>query len=235
MATYSIQISNNSAKAQTFLLFNSLPDISNSPPSVYSNVYATGRPVQPDGEIQTFSVTMNAFAICGYQEINQNTIVSANDNTPMELDGTAPNVANVVVVDGGPGFGPSGSGAQASDFDIKVPAFDQVLYPDVYVGCGLLGAQQTDAVKTVTPGVKAVATWQADPNVTYVVQPVISFYVATGNYKEGQAVNLTEIGAKVKIDFTNQGEKRYASLEMDSNGTYTTPKFSAQPPPKELI
>jgi hypothetical protein len=43
-------------------------------------------------------------------------------------------------------------------------------------------------------------------------------------------VNLTEIGAKVLIDFTKQGNKVHASVTMGSDGTYSQPTYSAQPP-----
>ncbi|KAJ9646978.1 hypothetical protein H2199_001964 [Coniosporium tulheliwenetii] len=237
MTTYYIYVANNSAKVQTFFLFNELPGM-DGVTKAYSNVYAAGRPRQPDGSIQQFAVTTDAFAVCGYQQINKNVVISGTDNTPMNLDGTDPDEANIVVVDGGPGFVASTGGAQSGSFNITVKPYDEGTYPDVWCGYGKLGAigdfgpAADDPNRSIrsTPGVKVVACWQADPSATYIVTPVVKFYIATGTFTKGETVTLTEIGDKVEIDFTDKGNKVYASLEMKSDGTYSTPTFSPTPP-----
>ena len=81
-----------------------------------------------------------------------------------------------------------------------------------------------------TKGVKVVACWQAKPNTTYIVEPVVKFYIATGAYQDGETVNLTEIGAKKLIDFTNQGDKTCASFDQLTDDSYTDVQYSYFPP-----
>lgn len=136
MTTYYIYVANNSAKVQTFFLFNELPGM-DGVTKAYSNVYAAGRPRQPDGSIQQFAVTTDAFAVCGYQQINKNVVISGTDNTPMNLDGTDPDEANIVVVDGGPGFVASTGGAQSGSFNITVKPYDEGTYRKLYLSKSL--------------------------------------------------------------------------------------------------
>ncbi|KAH8799392.1 hypothetical protein F5884DRAFT_758419 [Xylogone sp. PMI_703] len=237
MTTYYIDVINNSAKVQKYFLFVELPTV-DGVTEPYSNVFAAGRPRQPDGSVQHFAITTDAYAVCGYQQINKNVIISGEDNTPMHLDGTDPNLAEIVVIDGGPGFVTSQAGADPGTFKIHVQPFDQGTYPDVWCGYGKMGAlgdihsspQAVSSGLTAVPGVKVAACWQADPDTDYIVRPVVKFYIATGSFTSGEAVILTEIGAKVAIDFTNEGKKVYASVSQNSDGTYNPPTFSPTPP-----
>jgi hypothetical protein len=135
MTTYNIYITNNSYGIQTYFLFCELPTIENLPSdkTPYSNVYASGRPRQNDGSIQQFSVTSDAFACCGYSQIKKNVIIAGSDNTPVSLDGTDVNTANMVVIDGGPGFVTTTTGADAGSFDINVGPYDKSTWSMIYI------------------------------------------------------------------------------------------------------
>ena len=68
-------------------------------------------------------------------------MVCGGDNTPMRLDGTAPDVANMVVIDGGPGFVKSTGGARAGTFNIEV----QPYFANKYRKCFGLESSQNSA------------------------------------------------------------------------------------------
>lgn len=128
MSNYHIYVTNKSANTQIFFLFNELPNSEGISTKAYSNVYASGRPAQPDGTVTQFSVTTDAYACCGVTLLNKDVLVSETDNTNVNLDGTSPNVANMVVIGGGPGFVKSTGGAPAGSFEINVSSYDEIQY-----------------------------------------------------------------------------------------------------------
>ena len=130
MTTYTINVTNNSSTPQSYLLFIELPQITAAGPmSPFSNVYAIAPETQNDGSLTTFAFTTTAFACCGTQDIGPNVVVNTRDNTQMTLaGGSGQNVANMVIVNGGPGFTTSTSGASAGSFNITVPPYDPIRF-----------------------------------------------------------------------------------------------------------
>jgi hypothetical protein len=112
------------------------------------------------------------------------------------------------------------------------------LVADVWCGYGKMGALGDISASTsnailpfrATPGVKVAACWQAAPSTTYTVTPVVKFYIATGSFTAGEAVHIKAIGAKQTIDFTEEGNKTYASFSMNADGTYTDVHYSPTAP-----
>jgi hypothetical protein len=94
------------------------------------------------------------------------------------------------------------------------------------------GAPSSRVVGDNTPGVKVVTCWHSDPLATYILTPIVKFWIATGGYSEGQSVLVSEIGNKVPLDFTTQGENVFATTTHNSDGTYSPPQFSPTPPTK---
>ncbi|KAJ5737748.1 uncharacterized protein N7483_002873 [Penicillium malachiteum] len=215
MSTYSIYVTNNSWKVQTYYVFCALPEVSgaSSTSNPYSNVFAAGRPVNNDGSVQQFTITDDSFAI--------------HSNVSMSLDGDSNiEVAPITVLNGGPMFGTCTAGSPAGSFEITVGAYDAVQYPDVWCGFGKTSAGDSDA--DTTPGVSVAACWQADPKATFIVTPHVNFYIATGDFTKGQVVNVTEIGAKVEIDFTGRHD-RYAVVTHGTDGNFTV-QLQPNPP-----
>lgn len=70
-----------------------------------------------------------------------------------------------------------------------------------------------------------VATWGTKPSEDYEVAPVEKFYVSTGDYEEGNAVDVTQLGASVTIDFTGS-TYTVATTTLQDDGTYTTPTYT---------
>src|SRR3954447_21165568 len=126
MTTYNIYVTNSSFGPQAYLLFVDLPVVAGlTQGKPFSNVYAVAPTTQNDGSVTQFSFTTDAFACCGTKAIGKNVVIDTNDNVPMMLSGgkSDTDVANMTVVDGGPGFVASSSGSAAGSFEIVVPAY----------------------------------------------------------------------------------------------------------------
>ena len=75
-----------------------------------------------------------------------------------------------------------------------------------------------------------VASFPATPSQAYTLQPVIKFYVGTGSYLPGTAVNVTQIGSIGTIDFTKAlSGQTEATITHKEDGTYSDPTFSWPP------
>lgn len=77
--------------------------------------------------------------------------------------------------------------------------------------------------QTVVP----VASYPALPNQKYIVEPVVTYYVATGSYTPGTVVHLTDVGAYATIDFTQAtGGETIATITQNDSLTFDGPVFS---------
>lgn len=54
--------------------------------------------------------------------------------------------------------------------------------------------------------------------------------MATGDFEAGQVIDMKDVGSDVKIDFSSQGNKVYASVTQEGDGTFSSVKYSASPP-----
>jgi len=70
-----------------------------------------------------------------------------------------------------------------------------------------------------------VAVWGAEPTTDYEIAPVEEFFVSTGNYNEGDAVDYSMLGPMVTINFTGRVET-IATTTLQDDGTYTDPIYS---------
>lgn len=133
MSNYNIYVTNNNntGNAQTYYLICENPTITSSydiSPRPYSAIYIASVPIQGDGSTYTFSFGFDIFACCGYQQLQNGTIISTIDNTPMYMNGIQDNIANMIIANGGPGFAVSSVGPKAGTFEITVPDYDSTKY-----------------------------------------------------------------------------------------------------------
>ncbi|KAF8461844.1 hypothetical protein BDZ91DRAFT_797610 [Kalaharituber pfeilii] len=207
MSTYTIRVYNQSAEWKEFLLFNAPPKVSQTPDKAYSNVWIKSKMTpNPNGMVQ-FSITTDHFAVCG------TTTVKLKDGVEVETSHFY-DVSKTVVLDL---FPPPSDTTHANSFGIKVGGYNPEEYRNIWCGYG-----KHDAGNNVVP----VAVWSAEPSTTYLITPIVRYYIGTGSHKQGTTVNVTELGQYATIDFTKvQKGQTVAEVTLKNDGTYTTPTF----------
>jgi len=66
-----------------------------------------------------------------------------------------------------------------------------------------------------------------DATKEYDITPVVTYYIATGDYEAGQVVDITSYGPAQAIDFTSAPPGfTVATIIHNPDGTYTLPVFS---------
>lgn len=98
-------------------------------------------------------------------------------------------------------------------------------YSSALVFCGL-GRQNP---KSEDEDIIPVAVWPADPNELYEVIPREIFYIATGDFRVGEIVNVRTIGKIAKIDFSSGAGvgKDTAIIDFTRTHEFTPAKFKA--------
>ncbi|RPB18617.1 hypothetical protein L211DRAFT_719055 [Terfezia boudieri ATCC MYA-4762] len=223
MATYTIKVINGSTARQEFMLFNAQPALSSSVGKAYTNVWVKSPSVMYPHGHATFVITDEDFAVCGTtpQALANGVVVTTGDYQAVSVTGSSPGTKAIVqVVDGGPGFTPAtGTTTLANSFAISVEPYNPIEYPNVYCGYG-----KYDSNNQVVP----VTVWSAAPNMTYEITPNITYYIGTGDYKQGTTVDVTTIGPTCKIDFTKapQPGMTVATTILNNENVYSDPVFS---------
>jgi hypothetical protein len=64
----------------------------------------------------------------------------------------------------------------------------------------------------------------AEPNKNYYFYPKVVYYVATGEYKQGQVVNVQIATMGFPVDFSALGTPRNVILVHDGNGKFSFKK-----------
>ena len=69
--------------------------------------------------------------------------------------------------------------------------------------------------------------WDGDPNETYEVIPKEIFYIATGDFKMGEIVNVRSLGKVAKVDFSAGAGlgMDVATVDFTKTHEYTVPRF----------
>ncbi|KAL3962832.1 hypothetical protein ACCO45_004355 [Purpureocillium lilacinum] len=213
-AEYIVKVLNKSEETRNYLFFNEIPDPSASVGKIYNNVW-----IRSPG----FDVKVANFAICGTtpKPVDYGVVVSTSDYAAVELtSNTKPGTAPVMaIVNDGPQFvAPFGSTNKDNSFGIQTKAFDPNQYDTAYCGYGKLNGKGD-----VVP----VAVWRAKPSLNYDLTPKVTYYVGTGDYAAGTAVDITSIGVVSTIDFTTaKPGQTVATITHNVDGTYTDPVFS---------
>ncbi|POR38654.1 Uncharacterized protein TPAR_01147 [Tolypocladium paradoxum] len=221
-AEYFITVLNESDDTQNYLFFNESPEESASVGEIYTNVWIKSPGVPSPRGKAVFDVKVANFAICGTAPVpvEYGVVVATSEYVPVELTGVKPGTAPVMeIVSGGPQFvEPYGTTSKENSFGIHTGTFVPDQYPTVYCGFG----KYNDKLDVVP-----VAVWRAKPGKKYDLTPQVTYYVGTGDFKPGTAVDITTIGAIAKIDFTKaKPGQTNATVTQHNNGTWSDPTFS---------
>ena len=132
MANYTIIVQNESTKRHEFLLFSSLPELSENVGHPYTNVWVKSVSVPtPNGHAQ-FDIQVEDFAVCGTTPtpLANDVLVSTGDYIPVTLTGASPGTKGIVkVVGGGPEFvAPAKTTSVAHSFGISVEPYNPLEY-----------------------------------------------------------------------------------------------------------
>ncbi|WP_394847146.1 hypothetical protein LZC95_06710 [Pendulispora brunnea] len=196
MATlYTINVKNDSLQAQNFYFFQK-PAVYTGGPQVYSNSIYKQKllPYANSGSILTFQFLQQYYA--GAQTRQHPPVVgqaSGFTTSSQAIDltsatGTGNNTTQMVVDPLGLSPAINTAGVQPGAFRIISPAFNPVLQQ---FNAGL-------AVKDAATGLVTLSNFvTVEPSKNLDCQPVLTFYVQTGDYQAGDVINFTtsSIGA----------------------------------------
>jgi len=229
MSDISIAVSNASAVEKNFFLFLAPPKINDDISGVFQT-YFLKKTVGANGSI-TFSFKNDLYAVCGSSSVTKDSSIEQLSawQTPVQLKKANQNVIQCYRADVTKNDGDKGQMSFAKTLD--TPDNQPKDYPngsfiiktyqdfnqgdDVFIG---LGKKNEKGV--IVP----VAVKTPSPSSEHIIQPVITFYVATGNFFAGKLVNIAIVGKTTTIDFTGKG-KYSASLTYNSDGTYSEVSF----------
>ncbi len=208
MATYTIQIVNASQYAQNFFLFSSPPTLSWSS-QIYQNALAQSQDVGPQTTV-TYTIKNSVFASCVQTQNDQNPQVAISKSVAMDISSAtnncatfSPNPFNLTVS--------TDASVQKGWFRITTSSYSPG--NPSYIGIGYL----VDGISSFAAGV------EAEPSKNLDVEPIVKFYVATGDYTPGTLANFVEASKTAAcFDFTGMGSVTMRS-DYQPNGTWTPP------------
>ncbi len=212
MATYTIQILNNSGFAKSYVAFMKPPIVTGSGgnPQVYTNAWATFPSITNNGfDSVTYTDTTYAYWGATPEELSPGTVMSwggtalvdTGQQDSVEFSGEAPY-----------GFGPvTHGGAMTGSYRI-------IAEQDFTAASGFVFGM-AKAGQTAVPA--PVATFLAQPNDTFNVTPVVQFYVADGSYTAGEVIDVSVTSTQsAMIDFTGLPQT-VATVIQNANGGWT--------------
>lgn len=145
--------------------------------------------------------------MCGTlpQPLGNGVVVTETDETPVTLAGQQAGTApKMILVDGGPSFqAPFGTTTAAGAFGINTGDWENNRYSKLVREFSLILELTSAEENKIWYGmgkydennnIVSVASFPAEPNQQYTLQPVVTFFIGTGSYKPGTAVNVTQIG-----------------------------------------
>ncbi|PKX92865.1 uncharacterized protein P174DRAFT_461362 [Aspergillus novofumigatus IBT 16806] len=195
--TFTIQVYNYSGAPRNYLLFQTVP-VPDGQPDIFANVYQSSGQISSGYDSQvTFEMTDEFFAVLGMNP------------TPLadKVKVTTGSAASVTLSSGE--TPPEQHGTLLS----------QLAEPNIFIGMG--------ARDPSTQGIIPVATVPASPNYDFYFQPIVKYYIGTGDYEPGTVVNITEIGPVLEVDFTQlPGTTAVYTQGRDNNYTPGPPSDS---------
>lgn len=220
---YQITIINNSDNPQTYLLFQTTPQINPSPGSnVFTNIYQASVEIPP-GADANFSITSQWYGINGTspaQALGNNVKVNTGQGAEVTLGSTsAPGTTLTLTTyksDGeSPEWGPSAPAAATSNGSFQIVT-DDTFTPEnssnIFIG---LGAPSADNPQITSP----TATFAAEPSMTYTIWPKNTWYICTGSFQAGTIIEVQSVGVTQEVDFENGRPDQ--TFTHNANGTYS--------------
>lgn len=211
-----IHVRNMEPQTQNFFFFQE-PSIYEGGGAVYTNsLYSQSLANYGDsGAVLTFMVNMQYYA--GIQESNVAPAVGqssgfASASRPIELEsssGPSNDSTTATISSLGLSTPVPGDGVQDGAFRISTPVFDS---PPFY---------NVGSAVDVNGGIILSNFVQANPNSHTDCQPILKYYVQTGQYTPGTVMNFTQSSIDAALaDFT--GGYTVMNVDLGANGTWTT-------------
>jgi len=224
---FSITIFNESNDKRQYLLFMEPPQTSDANSGkVFTNIFAKAPSIPSgNGSNVIFKIQSEFFAVTGtppaelakgvsvstgsyrpvqlgqkqVKQLGSLDILSTYDNPPVpEWKVNNPPLTTTAEM----GFGVN------TDQTFKYPNGN-----NIFIG---LGARDPFNAKRIVP----TATVAARPGSQYTFYPKVKYYVCTGNFSDGEIVDIKEIGTKLEIDFSNTMTPPNVSFTQDNGGVY---------------
>lgn len=211
MATYTIKVYNQTQANKSYTLFMHPPQItapSGSPP-VYSNAWATFENITHSSwDSVVYTETDYAYWSRADRGLSPGVVL---DSCGVAAVNTATRDTVIFTNTGASGFLPvtSPGSAQPGSFSIVSGA-------DFTPADGLVfGLAQDNG--TPLPG--PIATFPAQPNETYVITPVVEFWVVDGAFEPGEVVDVGGLPSAA-VNFTGSPHTN-ATVVQDPQGAFT--------------
>ncbi|NET04523.1 MAG: hypothetical protein F6K09_24145 [Merismopedia sp. SIO2A8] len=212
MATYTIEVLNNSGFPKSYVIFSALPEVTKSGEGfdVFTNAWVTFNSIGNNGfDMVTYDDSIDAYWGTIPEELEPGVIVGSGGFMPVDttiedgvsFKGSTPAGFNSLT----PRVATSGS------FQIKAESdFDA---SNRYV-FGM-------AKPTNSPIPSPVATFTAEPSEIFEVIPVVKFFVSNGSFTQGEIIDVKSFATNpAKIDFTGKAQTK-AIVIQDSKGLFT--------------
>ena len=213
MATYTINLFNQSSYTKNYVVFNLPPQVNTSGDSseVYANAWVS-YPNVSNGGTELLTTTDDVYAYFGSAPevlspsviVQQGGVAKVDTSTrdSVTFVGSQPPGAFTAVTSG---LADTGSFQIVANSDFT-PDFNYVF----------------GMAKQTSEGIPApVASFTAMPNDTFNVIPVVTFYVAEGKYTPGEIIDVKEVSTKAAtIDFTGKPQTNAAVIQ-DANGNWS--------------
>ncbi|GFF39855.1 hypothetical protein IFM46972_06022 [Aspergillus udagawae] len=203
---YSIQVYNYSGAPRNYLLFQTVP-VPSGQPNVFTNVYQSSGIVQSGNYSEvTFQMTDEFFAVYGANPtpLGDHVRVITGSAEPVTLSSgekppEQPGTMCVMTTTQGeyPAWEKVSQTQQTEPNAYCISCDGTFNYPtetNIFIGMG--------APDPYTQFIIPVATMPASPNYNFYFQPIVKYYIGTGDFEAGTVVNVTEIGPVLTVDFT---------------------------------
>ncbi|PIB91460.1 hypothetical protein [Caulobacter sp. FWC2] len=193
MATYTIRIYNQSAAAQSYVIFMAPPAVASTGGAtpVFANAWVTFANLTP-GSWDSVVYTENSYAY--WSSVDRLSLGAVVDSGGVMAVNTATCDTVTFTNTGMTGFKSLTSPGQASNGSFSIVAGTDFTPLNGFV----FGLAQPDGSPIPAP----VATFSALPNETYNVTPVIKFYVTDGAYAAGEVIDVAQVSNSAAVDFT---------------------------------
>ena len=211
MATYTLQILNNSGFPKSYMFFMQAPTVAatGGSPHVFTNAWVTF-PSMLDSSYDQVTYTDTTYAFYGTapSQLAPGIIIGRGGNKLVDTSQRD----SVTFVSGPPtGFGNVSHGAaQTGSFEI-VAASDFTSANNYVFGMSAAGK---------TPIPTPIATFEAEPNETFNVTPVVRFYAADGAFTPGEVIDVSAVSTKAAVmDFTGKPQTT-ATVTQNRDGSF---------------
>ncbi|WP_165188322.1 hypothetical protein [Caulobacter soli] len=212
MATYTLQILNESGFNKSYVFFMTPPVVTTTgaSPEIFTNAWVTFNSVG-QGSYDTVTYTDTTYAFWGTtpSQLAPGVILASGGSAL--VDTTAQDEVTFIASPTAFSAPPVPGKAQTGSFAIV--ANSDFVAADNYV----FGLAQASSTPIPAP----VATFVAEPNDTFNITPVVTFYVADGAYTAGEVIDYSSVSTTAaQIDFTGRPETT-ATVTQGTNGLFT--------------